>query len=148
MAKIKAYLESNKKKLKIGGLSVVVIVTLGFAGNGFNAWRAEKHMHKACELLYPIGALLKDDMSYGDGVSYLSPGGRAILEQASIEAEKAGKASHYYEAFQHQVFSLEKNLKGEASNNTNSVHSPYSLYQYAILPTCNRGLNFITFQSP
>ena len=145
---IKSYLSKNRKKFLVIGGSVLSILILANAVNGFNGWRAQRHVQNACHLLYPIGSLLKENMSYGEGISYLRPSGVKALEDASIEAEKAGHTSGYYEMFQHQVFSLEMNLKGKVSEQTSSVYSPYALWTYGIKPTCNQGLNFIIFDMP
>lgn len=148
MSKAIVFIKANRKKLTFICTSILLGLTLIFAGDGFNAWRAERYAQNACKQLYSIGTLLKEDMSYGEGISYLNPAGESLLERASISAEKAGNTSRYFQAFKHQVYSFEKNLKGDVSEDGNHVYSPYSLYNYAILPSCNRGLNFLSFDTP
>lgn len=118
-------------------LLLVLVFALIFSPQGFNSYRAESHMKNACFQLWGIGATLKQNISYGEGINLLMDKYVLPMQIAEDESIKAASAdATRYVAFESLVLEFGQNMRG--ADQADWVWSPYELWNTGIAPWCNK----------
>ena len=138
---------TNRKFLKYRKtITLVAIVLIFIAGDfgiqGFNFWRAQGHITKACNLLYGLGNSLRENSQYGTDLNQLSASQSTQMSKAASEAISAQSAENKFAFFRDEVILFDLNMRGEATVEMENLASPYSIYTYGIYPVCTNSVQF------
>ena len=141
---------SPRKFIKFKKPLILILIILGFATlnfgySGFNAWRAQSHIQKACNLLYGLGNPLNEGSSYGTDINTLSPSQSAEMTKAAGEAIAAQASDDRFRFFRDEVLLFDLNVRGNASTGMENLESPYQIYKFGIYPVCT---NYVYIYDP
>ena len=140
--------ESDKKRLIkfkkpfIFVLVLLVIALLNFGVSGFNAWRAQNHLQKACNLLYSLGNSLDENSEFGTDINTLTSRESTDVTKAAREAIAAQSADDRYRFFRDEVLLFDLNVRGNASTAMENLESPFQIYKFGIYPACTNNVYF------
>jgi hypothetical protein len=116
---------------------LVLAFALIFSPQGFNSYRAESHLKRACLQLWGIGSTLNQNNSYGQGINLLMEKDVLPMQIAEDEAIRAASADNRrYAAFESLVLEFGQNMRG--ADQVDWVWSPYELWNTGIAPWCNK----------
>ncbi len=130
------------KKVIVVSAILVLLISGDFALRGYNFSRAQGHVKKACELLYPLGNPLRANSPFGTDYNQLSAKESLQMTDAASEALSAATAENQYRFFRDEVILFDLNIRGEATTNMENLVSPYLIYTYGIYPVCTNSLQF------
>jgi len=126
----------KQKRAGLLGGAVLLIIGLVFAWQGFQTWKADGYVSKACDALYSVGSGIDYNQQYGPGLVLIDDAQKTQLEEIqALGFKSASTDSKHYQVFSDWLGIYIDNLTGQASGT--EIHDPRDLWMYDIRPVCD-----------